>query len=367
MSTTTTFSVSVNKLTNAIQDASEFGTVVQMDFHDDHILISGRSYEAGVITKIECECNCNLVVMFDPVKALKYLKLCDDSKVDIELVSETASEMFETTNVTSLRLSSNDGSIELCIENESPSSLPEPDGDGVEFDASFASAIGSVLYAIDTESSRYALGGVCIDEDVAVATDGRRLAVNKFNRSSGVDGVVVPEKACKWIASRLTGEGVTFYHCQHCFHVVCGNIRMYSLYIEGRYPNWRCVIPESNTRSLKVDREWMIRTAKVASISVDPESRGCKLSFDGNNLHFHSKNCGSKSNASMLATGEFLDGGCYLDVKYIRDALENYNAIEFSIETSDPDKPAVFRAGDYTAVVMPLSVERIAGESEGAE
>lgn len=116
--------------------------------------------------------------------------------------------------------------------------------------------IRRTLFATDTESSRYALGGLLLEMEpervVAVGTDGRRLA--KMEGPSQVVGAptgggdtmtIVPARSMQLIERSLTdGDAeVRLATRGNDFMVQSPTIVIISRLVEGRFPRWRDVLP----------------------------------------------------------------------------------------------------------------------------
>jgi len=122
--------------------------------------------------------------------------------------------------------------------------------------AEVVATLNDIVACCDTESSRYALGGVCVEHNVAVATDGRRLAKIDFdsigapewktepvvnaNGKPMTDGLpwqsLIPAGLIRYAAA--FGEPIDIFGRG----LVAGDVRCNK--IEGRFPNWRNAIPD---------------------------------------------------------------------------------------------------------------------------
>jgi len=111
------------------------------------------------------------------------------------------------------------------------------------------------LFATDSESSRYALGGVLVeltsDGITAVATDGRRLAKQEGpaksvgGHKSGENMTIIPTRAMQLIERALADneENLQLTARENDVLVRSGRTTIYSRLVEGRYPKWRDVFP----------------------------------------------------------------------------------------------------------------------------
>ncbi|RUT25962.1 DNA polymerase III subunit beta [Asaia sp. W19] len=152
-------------------------------------------------------------------------------------------------------------------------------------------------FAISTEETRYYLNGIYFhvtkDGDApklrAVATDGHRLARVETDLPSGagdMPGVIIPRKTVAELR-KLLDEGagavqVSLSDTRIQFRV--GAVMLTSKLIDGTFPEYERVIPKSNDRFLKVNKQaFADAVARVAAISQE-RSRPVKLAVQTNLL-----------------------------------------------------------------------------------
>ena len=115
--------------------------------------------------------------------------------------------------------------------------------------------IHRTLFATDTESSRYALGGVMLelkgDTLIAVGTDGRRLAKMEGGVTQvGDDGfsgtmVIVPSRSMSLIEKACSDSEATVQISANENSVLFRSpaATIFSRLVEGRFPKWQDVFP----------------------------------------------------------------------------------------------------------------------------
>jgi DNA polymerase-3 subunit beta len=233
----------------------------------------------------------------------------------------------------------------------------------------------------DVESTRYALGGVLFESDpdalgtlVLVATDGRRLNRQDVpcdetptppTLSNGSRGTpVVPVKACKLIERLLDPDGPPAH--VRLDPAGAAQVRtdagvLHARLVEGRFPEWRQVIPPGHTRTAAVTAGPLRQALRQASITTSPESRGVDLTFGPERLLLESVAADVGSGRVELPLGR----GCEpltlaVDPRFLTDTLDALDPdAELTVELSDAKAPLVLRTGDgLTAVVMPLTRDR---------
>ena len=157
--------------------------------------------------------------------------------------------------------------------------------------------IRRTLFATDTDSSRYALGGLLLEIDeetiTAVGTDGRRLAkmagkIGKVgNPELSKNETIVPARSMQLIERILPAEEVMIKIVPHNNDLLIGfeSGVVFSRLLEGRFPRWRDVLPK-RTDSVKIELNVgpMYSAIKQAAIVASEESRGIDFEFNEGTL-----------------------------------------------------------------------------------
>ena len=234
--------------------------------------------------------------------------------------------------------------------------------------------IHRTAFATDSESSRYALGGVKLEfEDghiTAVGTDGRRLS--KMTGPTGSEGeiqsqsdtTIVPTKAMLLIERAVA-------HSDAEVHLaVVGNellvrsekATISARLLEGRFPDWRKVFPEpGGGLQLELAVGPTHAAVRQAAIVTSEESRGVDFTFGSGmlNLSGRAAEVGESHVELPIAyDGEELTTS--LDPRFVIDFLKVLDAEKtFTFAMRDGDSAAVCSTDDgYGYVIMPLARDR---------
>lgn len=225
------------------------------------------------------------------------------------------------------------------------------------------------IFAADDESTRYALGGVLVElspnEVTFAATDSRRLAVVSAPcEAVGVDddkvSPVIPRKAMQLIERSLSDDSEPTKIAAHGNEVLiqCGQSTIYSRLVEGRFPNYRDVIPTDAAKSVELVCGPFYSAVRQAQIVTSEESRGVDFVFSEGNLTLKSQAADvGESTIDLPISFEGETISVLFDPRLVAEflrVLEPETALSFDL--TGADDPAVFRCGErYTYVVMPLS------------
>jgi DNA polymerase-3 subunit beta len=236
----------------------------------------------------------------------------------------------------------------------------------------FGRAAKATTYAADSESSRYALGGVLLDvtptDDGSmqnwVATDGRRLACVETESDQAVDAsqTIVPGRLMAAVASLATGDGsvqieanakevrFTLTGC-----VVTGRL------LEGRFPRWRDVVGEPEGEPSVIDCVELLQAVNAAAIVTSEQSKGVSLNWTSNTLVLAGRSSEygeSLCHCPTIAAGT--TASTRLDPAYMAQFLSHLPADEephVDVYVKDAASRVLLKCGTYTGVIMPLAAE----------
>ncbi|NBT05581.1 MAG: DNA polymerase III subunit beta [Betaproteobacteria bacterium] len=232
----------------------------------------------------------------------------------------------------------------------------------------FCRAVRGVVFAVDDESSRYALGAVLVEvkgETVSfVATDGRRLSLVECEHDLAVDDsqTLVPSRAMA-IVSRLaladSDGSVQLEATGKELVATVGSATVTARLIEGRFPRWRDVVPEMDVEPTTVLAEQLLAAVKAAAIVTTEQSRGIDFVFSDKGLWLHGQ---SAEAGESSVTCELVEAGAAcsvkLDPRYVRQWLEGLPADgepTVSVQAKDGQSAVILRTDCHTGVVMPMA------------
>ena len=247
-------------------------------------------------------------------------------------------------------------------------------------------AISQVVFAAATEESRPVLTGVKLDLEgdqfTMAAADGFRLAVHKGQLVEPVDepiSIIPPARTLNEV-NRFLGDQddtvemtMTPARGQVLFHLK--SIEVVSQLIQGTFPNYSQLIPQSYQTRTVLDLPEFLRAARTAAIFARDGSGIIKLQMVPGPEESPSSAAGGRSGKVMVSAraeemGENQDevdtviegdeSKIAFNSKYLLDVLSVMERGEVALETSTPSSPGVFKAigsDSYIHVVMPMFVQ----------
>jgi DNA polymerase-3 subunit beta len=141
--------------------------------------------------------------------------------------------------------------------------------------------INQTIHSVSDDETRYFMNGVYVDqaEDklIFVATDGRRLSYIEqavYNETTEIPHIIIPPKILNILYKKLSNEGTVKIAIEEkTIFFEFGNYQFSSNLIEGPFPNYRRVIPETQEKFFEVDKEELQNALKRVGVFVEQKSR----------------------------------------------------------------------------------------------
>jgi DNA polymerase-3 subunit beta len=230
----------------------------------------------------------------------------------------------------------------------------------------FCRAVKATIYATDSESSRYALGGVLVEvadgNPTWVATDGRRLACVETETDQAVDNsqTILPGRLVALAASLAVGDGsVQIEADAKEVRFTLDGTTITGRLVEGKFPRWRDVLGEPEGEPTVIDVTELLSSVQSAAIVTSEQSKGISLTWTTNTLVLvgRSSEYGeSRVICPTIAAGS--TASTKLDPKYVAQFLANLPSDEephVDVYVKDAQSRVLLRCGPYTGVIMPLA------------
>jgi DNA polymerase-3 subunit beta len=234
----------------------------------------------------------------------------------------------------------------------------------------FCRAVKGVVFAVDDDSSRYALGAVLIEvkgEAVTfVATDGRRLSCVTCEHDLAVDDsqTLVPARAMAIIARLAAAAGDDSVQLEATANEIVatvGNAKVTARLLDGRFPRWRDTLPERKVKSTTVSRADLLAATRAAAIVTSEQSKGVEFVFSADGIWLHGQ---SSERGESSVTCDVVEAGDKASVKldplFVQQWLGGIDSEaepEVEVEAVDAQSAVILRCGDNTGVIMPMAVD----------
>lgn len=229
----------------------------------------------------------------------------------------------------------------------------------------FVSMIDRVRFAMSSDEVRYYLNGVYIhstgDKIKCVATDSHRLAVSSTQKPEGFElekGVIVPRKTVNEVQKILseTNTDITISINQNKIGFMIGDTFIQSKLIDGTYPDYDRIIPQTNDKVLTIDVSSFVGSVDRVSTVSNEKTRAIKLELMPHEISISSSSNGSTAKDTIDATfeGEPMDIG--FNSKYLLELFQNIVDKKASVMIGSSNGPIVIEDESALFVLMPMRV-----------
>ena len=223
--------------------------------------------------------------------------------------------------------------------------------------------VARVARAASRDEARPVLTGVLVqfaaDKLVMAATDSYRLAVKETTLSSTAPELeaIVPSRALQEL-SRVAGDAdeiaVGVQENQVVFSA--GGVWLTTRRIDGQFPNYRQLLPESFEHELTISRTELLDVVRRAAVMIQ-RATPLQLRFaDGEITVVARTHEVGESQESMPVpyTGEPLEIG--FNAEFLREGLESVEGDDVRMKLISPLRPAILtdEGEDFTYLVMPI-------------
>ncbi len=252
--------------------------------------------------------------------------------------------------------------------------LPEGLQDAVQLQLpqqTYRDMIRKTQYAISSDESRYVLNGIfhSISEGklTMVATDGRRMAMVDHEIEDGSDiqtEAIVPTKAILELGRLLNTSGDVGISLTetHIGYEMSGEgqneVRILAKLVDGKYPNYRQVIPKQVKHRITLLREEFMYALRRAEIMASDKANSVKMTFSDNLLTITANTPDVGEVRETLAIKFSEDEiSVAFNPAYLIDPLKIIDDDEVYLELLDQLSPGVLKInGPFLYVIMPMRV-----------
>lgn len=339
---------------------------VKMDVSEDSAVLLGTDMEIGIriqVPDVVVDTPGTVILPVDRLGAL--LKESPEEEFIIE----------SDDNLTLVRA----GKSTFKFPTEDPGEFPpiatfdEPDY--ISIPSRFLKeGIRRTQYATDSESGRYALGGVRLDLEgktlYFVATDGRRLAKQEVAVETVGDipeqlAVIATPRSLQIIDRVLgnTDDPVLVAFRGSSILVKTQDVVLFSILLEGRYPDWRATLkPNANAKKIELPVRPFSSAIRQAAIVADKMNPGILLEFsnEGLVLTCNSAELGESHLEVPISYDEDEPVAVKLNPHFITDFLRVLDPeTVITMNIVDSQKGVTLVTGDgYLYLIMPLARDR---------
>jgi DNA polymerase III subunit beta len=315
--------------------------------------------EMGLKTRLEAEAEGTGAILLPGRLLAELARSLGDPTVEIEL-RETEHDVEIRNGGSSFHL--------RTLPSEDFPKFPEEDAEPMRMPAAaLASTVELVARAASRDDMRPVLTGVLVSasgsEMTMVATDSYRLAVKRTELEGGIAGELeanIPARALRELARIVSAEGVedvavALSRNQAVFRA--GAIVLNTRLIEGQFPNFRQLLPESYEHDVRLPRPELLDVTRRVS-QLAQRNAPLRLSFAPGELRVSAStpDVGDAEETMPAAfEGEPLEIGFNPD--FLREGIESVEGDELMLRLISPLRPGLLQpvdSEDFRYLVMPI-------------
>ncbi len=290
-------------------------------------------------------------------------KISSNSELSFELKSE---------NKLSLKSENSDFNL-LCLPTDNfPTFADEFEGNEIKLNNNrFLNLLNKTRISISNDDTRHYLNGIFLHLTEAhgrnfltgVATDSHRLSSSSLEvDNKDFTSLILPRKTVFQLCSLLseTSEQLTMQTGENRIKFTLGKIKLISKVIDGKFPDYKKVVPTSNDKTLKVSAKDFINSIeRVASVSLD-RKEGVKLVINKDNVQL-SVNSANSGEGNEKIEAEFSSDSLNISFnsKYLIDIASEIEDKNLKINLKDSVSPVLIEdLSDKNSyyVIMPMKI-----------
>ena len=321
------------------------------------------------------------IIFYDEISEVKILKEGSTTTSAAILydilrkISSNAELNFELKSENKLSLKSENADFNLlCLPTDNfPSFADEFEGNEPSLNNNrFLKLLNKTKISISNDDTRHYLNGIFLHLTeshgrnflTGVATDSHRLSSSSLEveKTNDFTSLILPRKTVFQLCSLLTEEAeqLTMQTSENKIKFTIGNIKLISKVIDGKFPDYKKVVPTDNNKTLIVSSKDFINSIeRVASVSLD-RKEGVKMVINKDNLQLSVNNANSgEGNEKIKAEFNSENINISFNSKYLIDIASEVEDKNLKINLKDSVSPVLIEdASDKNSyyVIMPMKI-----------
>jgi DNA polymerase-3 subunit beta len=330
------------------KDATQITSHILFETKNDQCIIKATDNEIGLSIITE-----NIVVedegsfTANGKKLLDIIRILKDDEISLEILNDNLIIKQKNSKFKLPTFDFNSYPKFPSVENKPKISLDS---------MSLIKNLKKISPSIDNNNPKYELNGALIniseESTQLVGTDTRRLAVATIeNQNSEELEIIVPKKAILEI-QKLFLDQIDIYFDTTNLIIKNENYYFYTRLINGKYPDYKRIIPTTIKHSILLPKKEMIESIKmITTISQD-----IKMTMSANKIVFNSLSADNVEAKTELEIDTGLDGEYPLAInsKYLLDFIAQIDSSEFYLEFNETNLPFIVKDKNFITIIMPI-------------
>lgn len=211
-------------------------------------------------------------------------------------------------------------------------------------------AINKTLFAVSTDEMRKTMTGVYFQIDfnkvTFVATDAHKLVKYEYNgmESDVTTSFVLPKKSLLMLKGVIENEeDVTIEFDKSHAMFTCGSTMLACLMLEGKYPDYKMVIPNENPNSLKVRKNDLLQSLKRLSIFANKTTNQTVFNVTEHSLTLTSQDLDYSNEATEQLECEYDGKDLFIafNAKFLIEMIGASETENVIFKLDEPNRPGI--------------------------
>ena len=312
------------------------------------------------------------------VKILKEGSTTTSAAILYDILRKTSSNSdlnfdLKSENKLSLKSENSDFNL-LCLPTDNfPNFSDEFDGKEINLNSErFLKLLNKTRIAISNDDTRHYLNGIFFHLTEAhgrkfltgVATDSHRLSSSSLEVENLMDfnTLILPKKTVFQLCNLLTGskDQLLMQTSENKIKFSLGNMKLISKVIDGKFPDYKKVVPTNNEKVLLVQTKDFINSIeRVTSVSID-RKEGVKLNINKKNVQLSVNSANSGEGNEIIEANFNADNiNISFNSKYLIEVASEVEDKNLKINLKDSVSPVLIEdASDKNSfyVIMPMKI-----------
>ena len=321
------------------------------------------------------------IIFYDEISEVKILKegsTTTSATILYDILRKISSNSdlnfdLKTENKLSLKSDNSDFNL-LCLPTDNfPTFADEFEGDEISLNNNrFLKLLNKTKISISNDDTRHYLNGIFLHTTEAhgrnfltgVATDSHRLSSYSLEVkiNNEFTSLILPRKTVYQLCSLLTetSEQLIMQSSDNKIKFSLGKIKLISKVIDGKFPDYKKVVPTSNDKTLTLaSKDFINSIERVTSVSLD-RKEGVKLAISKDNVQL-SVNSANSGEGNEIIKAEFNSENMNISFnsKYLIDIASEIEDKNIIMNLKDSVSPVLVEdASDKNSfyVIMPMKI-----------
>lgn len=327
-----------------------------LSFGTDKSYIYANDLDIIAVAYLDFFAEEDIRILINGRRFYEILREMNDDDIEMELMEST--------------LKINQKNTEYLLSIQDPDDFPDmtdiEETNEVRLDGDILlELIDKVSFAASEDETRYMLTGMYMEGKdntvVAVGTDGFRMALLTRETEGMYDfeGIVIPQKTLQEL-KRIVDEKdkVSLFIGENNIKFSTGRVILISKLLEGKFPDFKNVLPEKNRNIGMVDKKLFLKGLKKISAIVDKYEL-VNLSMYNNVMELRAESDIGSAKELIEIEYEGIDVSMNFNINYLMEMATHTDKETLVIKAPDSPGATIFMGKDddtYKNVIMPVKL-----------